>query len=74
MISHGAGGETGYLVIDGWAGRFEQPVWIVGETPTRYRVSPVEDELRLPMRGRGVRKILRGGTVLVPKTAVRRQP
>ncbi len=63
--------RTGVLVIDGWAGRQEQPVVIEGETPKRYRVRAVEEQLRLPSRGQGVRIVLRSGTVLVPKTAVR---
>jgi hypothetical protein len=63
--------RSGVLVIDGWAGRHEQPVVIEDETPKRYRVRAVAEELRLPSRGRGVRIILRSGTVLVPKYAVR---
>jgi len=63
--------RNGWLVMDGWAGRNEQPVTIEGETRTRYRVRAVEEQLRLPSRGLGVRIILRSGTVLVPKTAVR---
>lgn len=60
----------GLLVIDGWAGQSRQPVVIEGETPTRYRVRAVDEELRLPLRGRGVRIVLRSGSVLVPKHAV----
>jgi hypothetical protein len=61
------------LLIDGWAGRTAQPVIIEGETPKRYRVRAIADELWLPSRGNGVRKILRSGTVLVPKYAVREE-
>jgi hypothetical protein len=60
----------GILVTDGWGGRQEQPVIVEGETPKRYRVRAVNAELRLP-RGGGVLKVLRSGTVLVPKYAVR---
>lgn len=61
----------GTLVIDGWGGRLSQPVIVEGETPTRYRVRAVNEELRLPSRGHGLRLVLRSGTVLVPKHAVR---
>jgi hypothetical protein len=63
--------RRGVLVIDGWGGRSYQPVIIEGETPKKYRVRAVEEKLRLPLRGNGVRIILRSGTVLVPKHAVR---
>lgn len=63
--------RRGLLVIDGWEGRTYQPVVIEGETPKRFRVRAVNESLRLPSRGRGVRIILRSGTVLVPKSAVR---
>jgi len=62
--------RRGTLVTDGWGGRYEQPVIVEAETPKRYRVRAVNQELRLP-RGRGVLKVLRSGTVLVPKYAVR---
>lgn len=63
--------RRGELVIDGWGGRSYQPVVIEGETPKRYRVRAVGEKLRLPLRGNGVRIVLRSGTVLVPKCAVR---
>jgi hypothetical protein len=63
--------KRGVLVTDGWGDRQEQPVIVEGETPQRYRVRAVNEELRLPLRGNGVRLILRSGTVLVPKNAVR---
>lgn len=63
--------RRGVLLIDGWEGRSAQPVIIEDETPQRYRVRAVNEQLRLPSRGNGVRIILRGGTVLVPKHAVR---
>lgn len=62
--------RRGVLVTEGWGGRQRQLVVIEGETPKRYRVRAVEEELRLPSRGHGVRKVLRSGTVLVPKYAV----
>ena len=63
--------KNGILHTDGWAGRQQQPCEIIGETVKRYRIRAVEgQELRLPFRGRGVRKILRSGNVLVPKYAV----
>ena len=59
------------LHTDGWAGRQRQGCFVVGETPKRYRVRPLAgEELRLPMRGNGVRMILGSGTVLVPKSAI----
>lgn len=63
--------RRGELLIDGWEGRTAQPVIIEGETPKRYRVRAVGESLRLPLRGNGVRIVLRSGTVLVPKAAVR---
>ncbi len=62
--------RRGLLVTDGWGGRQYQVVTIEGETPKRYRVRAVNEELRLPSRGHGVLKVLRSGTVLVPKSAV----
>lgn len=58
----------GYLTFAGWD---DQPVIIEGVTPKRYRVRSVGDKLRMPLRGNGVRIVLRSGTVLVPKSAVR---
>lgn len=63
--------RRGVLMIDGWGGRSYQPVVVEAETPKRYRVRAVEEKIRLPLRGNGVRIVLRSGTVLVPKTAVR---
>jgi len=57
--------KTGVICVDGWAGRREYPVEIVGETPKRYRVKVLSDA-RLP---RGIRHA--GDVVLVPKTSVR---
>jgi hypothetical protein len=66
--------RRGVLMIDNWAGRSYQPVIIEGETPKRYRVRAVDEKLRLPLRGNGVRIVYRSGTVLVPKSAVRLDP
>lgn len=59
------------LFTDGWGARTGQPVIVVNETPKRYRVLGVNDALRLPMRGRGLRVIYRPATALVPKYAVK---
>ena len=58
--------RTGVLCLDGWAGRVEVPIRIIGETPKRYRVILGRD-CALPSRRRGKA----GDTVLVPKAAVR---
>lgn len=58
-----------WLCLDGWAGRSETEVQVVGETPTRWRITPLGKEaLRLGGRRRYVEV---GMTVLVPKRAVR---
>lgn len=54
------------LCMDGWAGRSEQPVVVVGETPKRYRIRATE-RTRLP----GNRWIEAGETTLVPRYAVK---
>jgi hypothetical protein len=54
------------LCLNGWAGREEYPVEIVGETPTRYRVRLLMD-VRLP----GNRPARYGDIVLAPKYAIR---
>jgi len=56
----------GTLHIDGWAGRIDQRVDVVGETRTRYRIRAIE---RTKLAGRG-RWLHRGETALVPKAAV----
>ena len=58
----------GVLVLDGWAGRTEQPVLIVGETPKRYRIACVDKPVKLGGRNRWLNP---GSTALVPKSAVR---
>jgi hypothetical protein len=62
--------EKGILCLDGWAGRSETPVEIVGETPKRYRIRAVQ-RMTLPGRARWIDA---GEIVLVPKYSVRRIP
>lgn len=60
---------TGVLMLDGWAGRSDWPVVIVGETPKRYRITPDGDKpVKLGGRSRWLQP---GQTALVPKHAVR---
>lgn len=56
------------IVTQGWEGRQEQPVLVVGETPTRYRVTPAMGSVKLAGRNRWLQW---GETALVPKRAVR---
>jgi hypothetical protein len=56
-----------WLLMDGWEGRTEQAVLVVGETPKRYRIKAVA---RTKLAGR-CRWISAGETALVPKYAVR---
>ena len=58
---------NGLLCLNGWAGRTETPVEIVGETPKRYRIRASQ---RTKLAGRN-RWLESGETVLVPKSAVR---
>lgn len=58
-------GCQGYLRMDGWAGRQDYAVLIVGETPKRYRIKAVI-ETKLPRRWLKV-----GEEAFVPKEAVR---
>lgn len=59
--------RTGYLMLDGWAGRREHKVEVIGETPKRYRIRAVE---RTKLAGR-CRWLYAGETALVPKYAIR---
>jgi hypothetical protein len=54
------------LHLDGWAGRTTQPVLVIGETRTRYRIG-CEQTTRLAGRRRNIEA---GETVLVPKCAI----
>lgn len=57
------------LVTQSWAGRLEEPVTVVGETPKRWRVR--NDGLcSIRLAGR-CRVLAPGETVLVPRRAVR---
>jgi hypothetical protein len=59
----------GVLMKDGWAGRIDTPVLVVGETPKRFRITPPNDEpVKLAGRARWLQP---GQTALVPKHAVR---
>lgn len=54
-----------YLRMDGWAGRHDYAVMVVGETPKKYRIKAVMDT-KLP------RRMLRAGDeALVPKHAIK---
>jgi hypothetical protein len=55
------------VCLDGWAGRREITVQVVGETPTRYRIKAVVPT-KLPRR-----VLEKGEEMLVPKHAVRFQ-
>lgn len=57
--------RPGVLHMDGWAGRVEYPVTIIGETPKRFRVRLLMGT-RLPGRREGYP----GDVLLVPKSAV----
>lgn len=61
------GEQQAWLLMDGWEGRTEQPILVVGETPQRYRIKAVA---RTKLAGR-CRWIYTGETALVPKHAVR---
>lgn len=58
--------RQGYVAVDGWAGRHDYAVIVVGETPKRYRIQAVM-EMRLPNK----RLLKIGDEALVPKRAVR---
>ena len=59
--------RVAHLMLDGWAGVSRQPVEVIGETPTRYRIQARQ---RTKLAGRS-RWIEAGETALVPKHAVR---
>jgi hypothetical protein len=59
--------RRGLLMLDGYGGRTEQEVEIVGETPKRTRIRAIT-----PTRLAGRRRMMRPGEVaLVPKYAVK---
>ena len=57
-----------FLCFSDYAGDRRHPCYVVGETPKRFRVAPVNAK-GLPLGGR--RGLLLKGDHLVPKTAVR---
>jgi len=61
---------SAFVCTNTWYGRMEYPVRILGETPKRYRVTPLNGAtITLP------RRFLHGDeTALVPKTAVKIVP
>jgi len=59
--------EQGLLLLEGWAGRTETPVEVVGQTEKKYRIRAIT-ETRLAGR---YRWLAAGETTLVPKHAVR---
>ena len=61
-------GRAATLWVDGWAGRVDQSVEVVGETRTRYRIRAIM-RTHLPRR-RGVRTLEAGDVALVPKIAI----
>lgn len=59
----------GVLILDGWTGRTDTPVVIVGETPKRFRITPPGDAA---VKLAGCSRWLQPGQVAsVPKTAIR---
>lgn len=60
----------GWLQLDGWAGRTQHKVEVVGETDKRYRIKAIT-LTKLAGRMRWLRP---GDTVLIPKHAVRDRP
>lgn len=58
--------REGYIQIDGWGGRTESRVLVIGETPKRYRIQAIA---RTKLAGRD-RYLNAGETALVPKRAV----
>ena len=61
---------TGYLQLDGWAGRTQQEVEVIGETPKKVRIRAIR---RTRLAGRCCYLNV-GETTLVPKHAVRMEP
>lgn len=59
--------EPAYLCLNSWAGYHEEPVFIVGETPARYRIA-VDKRTKIAGRDRWLEL---GDTALVPKRAVK---
>lgn len=60
--------RTGYLRTDGWAGRMDWAIFIVGETPKKYRIQAAVGDIPMPGRRPSLKF---GEKALVPKHAVR---
>lgn len=58
--------REGYIQLDGWGGRTESHVLVIGETPKHYRIQAIA---RTKLAGRD-RYLDAGATALVPKRAV----
>lgn len=63
--NHGTMPRQGYLAMDGWAGRHDYAVLVIGETPRKFRIRAVI-ETKLRRRWLSV-----GEEALVPKSSVR---
>ena len=55
-----------YVCVDGWAGRHDYAVMVIGETQKKYRIRAVM-EMGLP----GGRRLKQGDEAMIPKRAVR---
>lgn len=66
--------RLGWLMLDGWAGRTNHTVVVVGETSQRFRIRLAPGRtLRIPGGRRGgkrFRQLAADATALVPKHAV----
>jgi hypothetical protein len=62
--------RDGYIQLDGWHGRIQQLVPVVGETPKRFRIRAIT---KTKLAGRQ-RWIGPGQTALVPKHGVTDKP
>jgi hypothetical protein len=65
-VSHSYTVRKGYIQLDGYAGRSEYAVMVIGETPKRYRIQATA-ATKLAGRSRWLQA---GETTLVPKRAV----
>lgn len=62
--------RDGWLQLDGWAGRTQQLVRVVGETPKRWRIRAI---CRTKLGGR-CRWIYAGERALVPRHTITDEP
>ena len=65
-VNAAGSGKYAFIQLDGWSGRSESRVLIIGETPKRYRIQAIT---RTKLAGRD-RYLNAGETTLVPKRAV----